>query len=368
MAGEIESFIQNFLATYGIDLPEGNFLTFVILLVGLSVVFQIILILARSAAKFITRKTHTELDDELLGVFSTYMPLIAVFTAIFLSMAVVYPGVTYGNLTEFDIYLMLMLVVLAFLVAGVLDTIVVWYGVKIQPPKRKGISRKRIFPFVRNVLRVSIYVLFGVFILQIAGFDTTALITGLGIGGLAVALALQGTLSNFFGGVHILIDKPFQEGDYIILESGQEGVVDRIGWRTTKLLTLGKDEIVVPNAKLAESIIKNESTPKDETGVLYEIGVSYDSDIDKVIDTLKTAAKNVEKKNELMVKDTFFARLEKHGEYALKFKFGYLVYGYVNQWNVLADMNKEISKQFRKNKIDIPYPVMVVKKPEEKKK
>lgn len=366
MADEVELFIQNFLASYGVDIPEGSFWMFLIVVIGLSIAFQIILMLLRSITNYITKNTHTNLDDDIIVVLSTYLPFISVFTALFLSMAIVYPGVTYGNMTELDIYLILMLATSAFLIAGILDTILVWYGMKIQPPKRKGISKRKIFPFVRNVVKVSIYVLFGVFILQIAGFDTTALITGLGIGGLAVALALQGTLSNFFGGVHILIDKPFKEGDYIILEGGQEGVVDRIGWRTTKILTLGKDEIVVPNSKLAESIIKNESTPMDETGVLYEIGVSYDSDIEKVLKTLKQAAKNVEKKNELMVKDSFFVRLDSYGGYALKFKFGYVIYGYTNQWSVLADINKEIYNEFKKNKIEIPYPVMVVKKEEKK--
>ena len=368
MADEVESLIQNFLASYGIHIPEGSFLMFIVLAIGLSIVFEIILLLLKTIAKFIAGKTKTSLDDDLLKAFSRYFPPISVLTAIFLSVVVVYPGMTVGGYTEFGIYLMLLLAVLAFLLAAIIDVFLVWYGIQIQPPKRKGISTKKIFPFVRNVVKVAIYLIFFVFILQIAGFDTTALITGLGIGGLAVALALQGTLSNFFGGLHILIDKPFKEGDYIILEGGQEGVVDRIGWRTTKILTLGKDEVVVPNAKLAESIIKNESTPMDETGLLYEIGVSYDSNIDKVLRTLKQVAKTVEKKNELMVKDSFFCRLDSYGDYALKFKFGYLVYGYANQWNVLADINKEIFKEFKKNKIEIPYPVMVVKKPEEKKK
>jgi len=367
MDGEVELFIQSILSSYGIDIPQGSFWMFLILAVGLSILFELILLLFRVIAKFIAGKTKISLDDDILKASSSYFLPIAILTALFLSVAVVYPGFNIAGYSELDIYLMLLLILIALLLAAVIDVLLVWYGIQIQPPKRKGISKKNVFPFVRNVVRVGIYLLFFVFILQIAGFDTTALITGLGIGGLAVALALQGTLSNFFGGMHILIDKPFREGDYIILETGQEGVVNSIGWRTTKILTLGKDEVVVPNAKLAESIIKNESTPLDETGLLYEIGVSYDSDIDKVIDTLKKVAKTVENKNELMVKDSFFVRLDKYGDYALKFKFGYRVYGYVNQWKVLADINREIYSEFKKNKIEIPYPIMVVKKEEKKK-
>jgi small-conductance mechanosensitive channel len=368
MKEAIESYIQDLFASYGISVPEGSFVTFLILVVVLTIIFQIVLMLLRKITRFAVGKTATTLDDELLHLVSGYFPPIAVFTALFISAEVVYPDLTIGKYTEFDIYLMLLLAVLAFVIGGAIDIFLVWYGIKIQPPKRKQISRKKIFPFVRNVVRIAIYALFGIFILQIAGFDTTALITGLGIGGLAVALALQGTLSNFFGGMHILLDKPFREGDYIILDNGREGVVDRIGWRTTKILTLGKDEVIVPNAKLAESVILNESTPKDETGVFYTIGVSYDSDIDKVIETIKKTIKNVEKKNENLVPDTAWARLDSYGDYALNFKFGYLVYGYKNQYGVLADVNREIFREFKKSKIDIPYPVMVVKKQNGKRK
>lgn len=358
----VESFIHNLLLNYGIELPEGSFITFLLLAVLFSVVFQILLMIVRSIAKFAAGKTRTTLDDDLLHVVSAYFPFLAVFTALFLAVELVYPDLMIGQYSEFQVYLMLLLAVVAFLVSGIIDVMLVWYGIKIQPPKRKKISRRKIFPFVRNVIKIAIFVLFAVFILQVAGFDTTALITGLGIGGLAVALALQGTLSNFFGGVHILIDKPFKEGDYIILDGGKEGVVDRIGWRTTKIITLGKDEIVVPNAKLAESVIDNKSNPRDETGVYYTIGASYNSNVDKVVETIKKSVKNVEKKNENLVPDSVWARLDSYGDYALNFKFGYLVYGYANKYGVLADVNKEIFREFKKNKIDIPYPIMVVKK------
>jgi small-conductance mechanosensitive channel len=81
--------------------------------------------------------------------------------------------------------------------------------------------------------------------------------TALGIGGLAAALALQDTLSNLFGGFHLLADQPVRIGDLIRLENGMEGVVEDIGWRSTRIRSLSKDLIVVPNAKLAQSILTN---------------------------------------------------------------------------------------------------------------
>ena len=90
-----------------------------------------------------------------------------------------------------------------------------------------------------------------------AGIAITPLVIALGIGGLAAALAMQDTLSNLFGGFHLLADQPVQVGDLIRLENGMEGVVEDIGWRSTRIRSLSKDLIVVPNAKLAQSILTN---------------------------------------------------------------------------------------------------------------
>ncbi len=358
---DIIALIQNALFSYGIEIKEGNFLGFITLLIGLTLLIQLAIAILMKVMRLATSKTTTTLDDEILVVVSKYFPLVAFLTSAYISFALIYPNFNIGSLTTSQLYIIVLLVILAFLVTGVVDVFLVWYGISIQPPKRKPIDRSQVFPFVRSVVKLALFVIFCIFILQIAGFDTTALITGLGIGGLAVALALQDTLGNFFAGIHILIDKPFREGDYILLEGGQEGTVDRIGWRTTKLITIGKDEIIIPNSKLANSIVKNYSTPREETGVVSEISVSYDSDIEKVIETIKTAIRNVEGRNENLVKDSGWARLERYGDYSLIFKFGYLVYGYKNAFWVRAEVNKEIFKEFKKNKIEIPFPIMTVK-------
>jgi len=358
---DIAALIQTTLFSYGIEIKEGSFLGFIALLIGLTLLIQLAIAILMKVMRLATSKTAINLDDEILAVVSKYLPLIAFLTSAYISFEIIYPNFNIGGLTTSQLYIMALLLVLAFLVTGVIDVFLVWYGLSIQPPKRKPIDRDQVFPFVRNVVKVALFVIFLIFILQVAGFDTTALITGLGIGGLAVALALQDTLGNFFAGIHILLDKPFREGDYILLEGGQEGTVDRIGWRTTKLITLGKDEIIIPNSKLANSIVKNYSTPREETGVVSEIGVSYDSDIEKVIEAIKTAIKNVEGRNENLVKDSGWARLERYGDYALIFKFGYFVYGYKNTFGVRAEVNREIFKEFKKNKIEIPFPIMTIK-------
>ena len=109
----------------------------------------------------------------------------------------------------------------------------------------------------QTVIRACVVVIGALVLLDHAGIRITPLVTALGIGGLAAALALQDTLSNLFGGFHLLADQPVRIGDLIRLENGMEGVVEDIGWRSTRIRSLSKDLIVVPNAKLAQSILTN---------------------------------------------------------------------------------------------------------------
>lgn len=127
--------------------------------------------------------------------------------------------------------------------------------------------------------------------LQLIGISITPILASLGIGSLAVALALQETLSNFFAGIYISIDKPVQVGDFIRLESGDEGCVSDVGWRSTRIRTGANNTVIIPNSKLIGSVLTNYSLPTREIAVPVEITVDHRSDlglVEKV--TLETAA------------------------------------------------------------------------------
>lgn len=114
------------------------------------------------------------------------------------------------------------------------------------------------------------------------GISITPIVASLGIGSLAIALALQDTLANLFAGVYMIAEKPIEPGNFIKLEGGEEGYITRVGWRSTHIRTLGDHAVVVPNAKLAGSVISNFSLPQDEIGVSVEVGVDYASDLEQV--------------------------------------------------------------------------------------
>jgi small-conductance mechanosensitive channel len=133
-----------------------------------------------------------------------------------------------------------------------------------------------------SITRVVVWTIGGLVLLNSLGVAITPLLTALGVGGLAVALALQDTLSNLFAGVHILTSRKVQPGDFIQLDNGMQGYVQDTNWRNTIIRQLPSNILVVPNATVASSIVTNYHLPEHETSVTVPCSVSYDSDLDRV--------------------------------------------------------------------------------------
>lgn len=345
-------------------IPGGELTQFLLILTLLSIVFQVALMAILKILQFIVGKTTTTLDDRILKAVRPFLPIIAALTGLWMSIETVAPTITIINKPISEAYIIGMLGTAAFLISAIADAVLIWYGIEIRPNK-KSIREDEVFPFVRNVVKIGIIVLFLVFILQRLGFDTTAIITGLGVGGLAVALALQDTLGNFFGGVHILVDKPFREEDYVKMDNGIEGVIKQIGWRTTKINTFPTNNlIIVPNSKIANSILENFSYPNEKTGIVQTIGVDYKEDVEQVETILlDTLLKTAEKTNGIIDKESVWVRFDSFGDFSLNFKYGYLVNDWSNKGSASRSTNKAIFYAFKENNINIPFPVRTIHNP-----
>ena len=133
-----------------------------------------------------------------------------------------------------------------------------------------------------NLIRAVVLIMGALVVLQTEGINIAPILTALGVGGLAVALALQDTLSNLFAGIHILMARQLRPGDFVRLETGQEGFVEDISWRTTTIRTLTHTQVVIPNAKLAGSVLVNHSQPTLDIVLVVPFSVGYDCDLDRV--------------------------------------------------------------------------------------
>lgn len=342
-----------FLRSLISSIPGGEKAFFVLILV-LSLFFSYLASVSVMAIlSFLTRKTKTTLDDEILKKLR--MPLFGflLLTAVYMAALAFYKEATVFGLNVFDLYLSVTFVITAFAINRVIDALLAWYGREITTTKRDK-KRKDAFPFVRNVVKIIIYIVFLAIILERLGIEIAPLLAGLGIAGLAVALALQDTLSNFFAGLHILADKPFREGDYIRLESGLEGTIDSIGWRSTKLRQAANSQVIIPNAKLAQNVIINLSMPDERISVAYDINISSDEDVKEVEDVILVTLKTVQAANPDLFKDDMpWVRLEKFGDVALIFRYGYTVNSYAAQFNALKAVNEALFYAFKKKNIKL---------------
>src|SRR3989338_972005 len=149
----------------------------------------------------------------------------------------------------------------------------------VELHSRKGKGALPSTSIFTNLARVAVLATGIMVILQSLGISITPILTALGVGGLAVALALQETLANLFAGLHILASRQVRSGDYVQLDSGESGYVTDINWRNTTIRALPNNMIIVPNAKLASTIITNFNQPEHELSFLVEVGVSYESDL-----------------------------------------------------------------------------------------
>lgn len=188
--------------------------------------------------------------------------------------------------------------------------------------------------------------------------EITPLIATLGIGALAIGLALQSTLANFFAGLHIVSDRPINIGDFIELEGDIAGYVEDIGWRSTRIETIKNTVVVVPNAKLAESIIINDSMPQREMAVFVDCGVAYESNLEKVEKVTVDVAKKIQQTAPGAVKDFEpFIRYRQFGDSNIDFRVILRVEQPVDKYVVTHEFIKALKKRYDKEKIEISWPI-----------
>ncbi|MEU6574792.1 mechanosensitive ion channel family protein [Streptomyces sp. NPDC046805] len=212
-----------------------------------------------------------------------------------------------------------------------------------------------------NITRILVLAIGFLVVLQTLGISIAPLLTALGVGGLAVALALQDTLANLFAGIHILASKTVQPGDYIRLSSGEEGYVVDINWRQTTVRQLSNNLVVIPNGELARTNMTNFTRPEQKLTILVQAGVGYDSDLDHVE---RVTAEVI---NEVMTKVTGAVpehqpaiRFHTFGDSRIDFTIILGVGEFSDQFRIKHEFIKRLHRRYREEGIRIPSPTRTV--------
>ncbi|MBD3238624.1 MAG: mechanosensitive ion channel [Candidatus Moranbacteria bacterium] len=334
-----------------------SFLILILMLVGLKIFTKIVL----KRAKKIIAKTQNDLDDFIFEVLENISGYFYLVTAFFVSIQFLQvPAV----LDKFVYYLFM--IVLVYQVILTLQKIIDYAIRKFVENKlgkdkdqNKGEleNQKQIINFLSQVFKGALWIFGIVLILSNFGINVTSLITGLGIGGVAVALALQSILGDAFSSLSIFIDKPFKVGDFI--SSGKEsGTVKKIGLKTTRIIALDGDELVIPNKDLTESRLHNYKKMQRRR-MEIKFGVVYETK-PETLERIKQVFQDIIAEIDLAELDWIV--LEEFGDFSLNYKA--VLYldtpEYRKAMEIKEQINFEIIKKFKELGIEFAYPTQNV--------
>src|SRR6516162_391956 len=213
------------------------------------------------------------------------------------------------------------------------------------------------------VVRGVVFIIGLLVLLGALGIQITPILTALGVGGLAVALALQDTLSNLFAGVHLLADKPIRVGDYVKVAETVEGHVVDIGWRSTRVRMLANVVVTIPNKRVAESIITNYDLPESRLALPIRVAVDYGTDPDLVQRILQEEAAQAiaDQVPGLLAEPQPIARLiPGFGEFSLDFTLICHVKSFTDQFPVQHEVRRRILRRLAAEGVRIPVQIRVV--------
>ncbi len=210
--------------------------------------------------------------------------------------------------------------------------------------------------------RVAVILVGVLVLLSSVGVQITPILTALGVGGVAVALALQDTLANLFAGIHLLADRPVRVGDYVKVADNAEGFVVDIGWRATRLRSLSNTIVVVPNQTVSRATITNYSLPDARLALGLKISVEYSMDLDHVQAVLLDEATRAVGAVPGLLGDPAPAvsLIPGFGEYSLDFTVGYHVPTFVDQYGVQDELRKRLLRRLRREGIVIAIPARTI--------
>jgi len=306
------------------------------------------LVLSKAIAQIVSR-SKTEFDDELVALL--HRPIFVTFILTGLAMATHRLGMPAAP---------------QYITLGILRTIAifVWYGffnslsglvlAAIKRARTSGMLHASMMPLIGTIVKVLLIALAAYFVFLAWDINITAWVASAGIVGLALSFAARDTLSNLFAGVSMAADAPYKSGDFIILESGERGMVTNIGLRSTRILTRDDVEITIPNGVIGNGKIINEAGgPSARHRIRTAVGVAYGSDIDQVIETLAAIADD---HDEVCKKPEPRVRFRRFGDSSLEFELLCWIDQPVDRGRISHELNCAVYKAFQRTGIVIPFP------------
>ncbi|MDD3375012.1 MAG: mechanosensitive ion channel family protein [Candidatus Omnitrophica bacterium] len=317
-------------------------------------------IVFKSIKKF-AKKTKTKADDILVDSLDVPL-LLLIFTSGGILVERIAPITAGADLAKYVVlgFKAVTIIAIVLFFDKFINKLIEAYSPKYDVLQTSGSVVKTITRLL--VIGIGLLVLLDSF-----GVSITPVLASLGIGSLAVALALQPTLENFFSGVQIIVDKPIKVGQFVKLESGEEGYVHKIGWRSTWIRMLPNNIVVMPNKVMVNSRVTNYYYPEQELAVLVQVGVHYTSDLEKVEKVTIEVGREVMKEVVGGIKDFEpFIRYHTFDHSSINFSVILRAKEFVDNYLIKHEFIKRLAKRYTKEGIVIPFPIRAINYDQEK--
>jgi len=314
------------------------------------VVFKGIQWIALRSVEKMTKRTKTEWDDAVVTIIKTIKPPFYWFVAFYIALRYLQIEGISAKVVTF-----LLVAWLVYQVVVALRILIDFYVSQRLSKTEKGAQAAT--HLIHSIVSIALWLIGGLFLLQNFGVNVTSLIAGLGIGGIAIALAAQNVLADLFSSLAIFFDKPFVPGDFVEI-SGNKGTVQKIGIKTTRIKALDGEEIVVPNTEMTGAVLKNIGRMK-ERRVVFTLGVIYETPSEKMKKIPDIVKEVIESQDQTKFDRVHFKEFD---DSSLNFEVVYHVK--TKDYEVYMDVNQRImfgiKESFEKEHIEMAYPTRTV--------
>ncbi|MCE5323458.1 mechanosensitive ion channel family protein [bacterium] len=320
----------------------------VILVVTAGIVIAVRIVLATLADRF--DQKNSNLTGDLLRAMRQPASILILLAGIYIALLQVDQVADY--IVKYNsIFDAVTAVVVLVAITSIINLAIRWYV-------GTGVDKKSQLSMFRKLAILIVWIIGAVQILAMMGVKVTALVASLGIAGLAVGLALQDTIANLFAGFYLVVDRTVRLGDYIKLDSGQEGFVETVGWRNTQVRLASNNLALIPNAKLIQSVITNMTLPNPVLSIYTYAGVDNKNNLERVEKAAIEAANEVLKS--FPGGDMSFPpvlRFKEFIESSITFVVVFRATDVDAQYLLQHEYMKALQKRFNQENIDIFFPI-----------
>jgi len=270
-----------------------EYLYFFLIILAVAIVTKGTYFLFKTRARRLAKKTRSKLDDLIIDNIEEPIALLMVIGGSFFASKTLYFTDKVRLFISHIIFIVFLLAITWFVIR-MLDVVIKGFLTPLAS-KTKSKLDDQLIPIVTNIVKVAIWIMVIIVLLSELGYDVFSLITGLGIGGIAIAIAAKETLGHMFGGFNIFVNKPFQIDDNILFK-GYEGTIEEVGIRMTAMRSVDDTKIIIPNSEIANSLVENLSERRARRTLLFvridpETG---STDIEKAAEKIKKIVGGIE--------------------------------------------------------------------------